>query len=345
MTRSAFAHLFTDHSPGEFRAVLTDDEHRASALFLQRWDGINDRARFGEVTQARVRAFAKEAGGAFLELKSGEEAFARLAAQNGLTEGAILSVEIKSEARAGKLARAFPTDRSPDDQSAFQRWLKVFPGGAALVPEPDPHRVDAAFEDVESPFVTLEGGGVLSFERTRALVAVDIDTAGRRGRGSAGARALTINREAAQEVARQISVRGLGGNVVMDCVAPLNHTASDQIRTMARRAFDHYAIPQAKVLKPSSIGLLQLSLPWRFMPVEDQLSANPGETQLIKRMRDLQREAAHNPMQLYTLRLGGSERDVYLSRKGDVDRALETHLSGRVMIEHSADAQSEAVKR
>ena len=320
MTLSPFVRLYTDNAPGEFRAVLADRDNRASALFLQRWDGVGDRARFGEITQARIRAFAPEAGGAFLELKSGEEAFARQAAQTGLTEGAILSVEIRSDARA-------------------------VPGGGALVPEPNAERVNAAFEEAETRFVTLEGGGTLSLERTRALIAVDIDTAGRRGRGSAAARALTINREAAQEVARQISLRGLGGNVVLDCVAPLNQSASDQIRTSARRAFDHYAISQAKVLKPSSIGLLQISVPWRFMPIEDQLQADPGETRLIKLMRDLQREATQYPMQLYTLRLGGLERDAYLSRKENVTLALESHFGARVLVEHSTEAKSEAVKR
>ena len=345
MTLSPFVRLYTDNAPGEFRAVLADRDNRASALFLQRWDGVGDRARFGEITQARIRAFAPEAGGAFLELKSGEEAFARQAAQTGLTEGAILSVEIRSEARAGKLARAEPTERRPNDQSSYERWLASVPGGGALVPEPNAERVNAAFEEAETRFVTLEGGGTLSLERTRALIAVDIDTAGRRGRGSAAARALTINREAAQEVARQISLRGLGGNVVLDCVAPLNQSASDQIRTSARRAFDHYAISQAKVLKPSSIGLLQISVPWRFMPIEDQLQADPGETRLIKLMRDLQREATQYPMQLYTLRLGGLERDAYLSRKENVTLALESHFGARVLVEHSTEAKSEAVKR
>lgn len=340
-----FSRVFTDDAPGEFRAVLADRDGRASALFVQRWDGNADRARYGDITQARIRAFAPEAGGAFLELRSGEEAFARLKSDTGLTEGAILSVDIRSEARGDKLARAEPTDLEATEMTAFSRWCSLFPGGGTLVPEAAPDRVAAAFEDIETQSVTLEGGGQLHIERTRALVAVDIDTAGRLGRGSAAARALTINREAAAEVARQMNLRGLGGNIVVDCVGPLNQSASEQIRTAARRGLDTYAITQAKVLKPSSIGLLQLSLPWRFMPIEDQLSLNPGETELIELLRQLRDEATQNPMQLYTLMLGGSAREAYLARTPDVTRAVERHFGARVIIDHAANAKSEIVKR
>ena len=345
MTGSAFSRIFTDDAPGEFRAVLADAHGRPSALFVQRWNGANDRARFGDITQARIRAFAPEAGGAFLELKSGEEAYTRLKPGSGFTEGAILSVEIRSEARADKLARAEPTDLETQDAPAFARWCSLFPGGETLVPEVAPDRVAAAFEDVESSSVTLEGGGRLHIDRTRALVAVDIDTAGRLGRGSAAARALTINREAAAEVARQISLRGLGGNVVVDCVGPLNQSASEQIRTAARRAFEAYAIDQAKVLKPSSIGLLQVSAPWRFMPISDQLTLDPGETDLLQLLQQLRDAARQNPMQLYTLMLGGVARDAYLARKSDVTRAVEDHFGARVIVEHAATAKSEILKR
>ena len=341
MTETPFANLITHSAPGEFRAALVDAEARPSALFVQRWGGAGERARYGEISQARIRSFSDDLSGGFVELRNGEDAFLRLKSRDGLTEGAILSVQIRSERRQDKLARVSISDKPIDGQSAFQRWLAVFPGATVLEGTEDPIAIEAAFSDVLEASSVLPGGGRLSVDQTRALLAIDIDTAGRTGSGSAGARALKINRAAVSEMARQISVRGLGGLVVLDCVDPLNNAASDRIRQAARTAFEFYAVPQAKVLKPSALGLLEASVPWRFMPVAEQIQENPAETELLDLLRELQRTARSAPMALYTLTLGGAVWSAYQARKSDLASSLETHFGGRVQISKSGDGKSE----
>lgn len=341
MTKTPFAKLITHSAPGELRAALVDAEARPSALFVQRWGGAGERARYGEISQARIRSFSDELSGGFVELRSGEDAFLRLKSREGLSEGAILSVEIRSERRGDKLARVSISDKPIDSQSALQRWLSVFPGAALLEGTEDPIAIESAFSDIRVASSVLTGGGRLSVEQTRALLAIDIDTAGRTGTGSAGARALKINQAAIIEMARQISIRGLGGLVVLDCVGPLNNAASDRIRQAARSAFELYAVPQAKVLKPSALGLLEASIPWRFMPVAEQIQDNPAETELLDLLREMQRAAQSEPMALYTLTLGGAVWSAYQSRKSDLAASLETHLGGRVQISKSSDGKSE----
>lgn len=345
MSGAPFAGVLTHDAPGEFRATIVDAKNQAVGLFIQRWSGVGDRARFGDVARARIRMFADHTAGAFLELTSGEEAFLNLKSRTGLTEGAIVSVEIRSEARHGKLARVSLTERGADGRTPFDRWRETFPGVRKFTPVEDEDTVSAAFNDAAFKSVVLPGGGQMHVDRTRALTAFDIDTAGRISSGSAGARALSINREAAIEMARQASLRGIGGNLVLDCLAPLNAASKDVIREKAKDAFSRLGLAGAKVLKPSPLGLLEVAIPWRFMPIEDQLNANAGETALLTLLSALQREAKATPTALYNLSLGGAVRQAYLARKTEVGHAMEHHFGARVIVVQSADSKSEFIRR
>ncbi|MBW7920890.1 MAG: ribonuclease E/G [Rubellimicrobium sp.] len=65
-----------------------------------------------------------------------------------------------------------------------------------------------------SPLVDLGGGAGMAVEVTRALVAVDVNTGG----DSSPAAALKANLAAARALPRQLRLRGLGGQVVVDFV-------------------------------------------------------------------------------------------------------------------------------
>ncbi|MEO0608077.1 MAG: ribonuclease E/G, partial [Pseudomonadota bacterium] len=211
MTLPSFVKLVQYEAPGQTCAVFLDQKDRPCRIFIERWNGAEVYARYGSVQRARLRRFADEIQGAFLELESGEEAFLRLKSRDALTEGAALCVKVMSERRRDKLARVSITAPVDDPVDSFSRWQTQLMGTPSCPVEHDRACVEAAIDEACSRRVTLPSGGHLHIERTRALTAVDIDTAGRRQKGSAGAKALSINREAAIELARQIALRGLGG--------------------------------------------------------------------------------------------------------------------------------------
>ena len=345
MSTVRYSKILVHDAPGERRAVLLDAEERPCRLFLQRWNGVGEPARLGSVHTARLRAFADAIDGAFLELESGEEVFLRLKQRDGLTEGAALGVEIVSEARKDKLARAMRTDEPVDDLDAWTRWLSQISGGSDLPLQSDPDGVAAAFDEALSPSVTLRGGGQLHIDRTRALSAFDIDTSGRVGKGSAGARALSANREALGAMARQVSLRGLGGNLVLDCLSPLNKSASEKLQSVGEAVFDAYELDGARVLRPSPLGLMEVSVPWRVAPIEDHLYAKPGETELLDLFRAVQREAAANPADLFELSLSKAARAAYLDRKQEAEAELQRYFGGRVTISQSVAEMSGVRKR
>ncbi|MEL7041981.1 MAG: ribonuclease E/G [Pseudomonadota bacterium] len=345
MTPPAIAQIVFQNAPGSFRAVARDSKGRALRLFLRRWNGVGERARFGSVHQARIRAFADTLRGAFLELESGEEVFLRLSDRADLTEGARLSVQVQSEKRAGKLARVSIVGTLPSAYDAYQNWLDTLCQGSLLPQDEAPDQVEAAFELALQSSVTLPGGGRLHVDRTRALSAFDIDTAGRVGKGSAAARALHINRAAVQEMARQVCLRGLGGTLVLDCVAPLNANTRDRLHADARAAMSAYDLSGAQVLKPSAIGLLQVSLPWTVTPLADLLEEDPAETQLLALLRSLDRAAKSAPNSLLTLALSDPDWRAYSDHKAATDTALQSHLHGRVNVVRSGNERSETVLR
>jgi Ribonuclease G/E len=289
-----------------------------------------------------VRAFADELRGAFCELSTGQEAFIRLKARGGLSEGAAIRVRVQSEARADKLARVVITDEPLADQAAFDLWRAMIAASQDAEIREDRDAVGAVFDDVSSPTVVLSGGGTLHIARTRALTAIDVDTSGRGDKGSAAARALAINRDAVTEMVRQIGLRGLGGLFVLDCVSPINADAATRLRNTAREAFERNGFPHAKVLKPSVLGLLEASTAWRVRPIDEISSEQPAETKLLELLRALQREAEAQANGFFELCLNDEIWRTYMLRKREVDQALAEGFSGRVTVVKSNAEQNEA---
>lgn len=100
---------------------------------------------------------------------------------------------------------------------ACRDWLEPAPD--SFVTEPggfDAHGLPEMIAALGAPRVALPGGGHMMIEPTRALLAVDVNT----GPDTSPAAALKANIAAARELPRQLRLRGLGGQVVVD-FAPL----------------------------------------------------------------------------------------------------------------------------
>jgi Rne/Rng family ribonuclease len=83
-----------------------------------------------------------------------------------------------------------------------------------------------------SPRVELPGGGHMMIEPTRARIAVDVNT----GTDTSPAAALKANIAAAREMPRQLRLRGLGGQVVID-FAPMPKRERVTLEQQLRTAF------------------------------------------------------------------------------------------------------------
>jgi Rne/Rng family ribonuclease len=103
--------------------------------------------------------------------------------------------------------------------------------------EGDPFDHFGVWDEIEAlagPRVALPSGGTMLVEPTSALVAVDVNTGG----DFSPAAGLKANLEAARELPRQLRLRGLGGQVVVD-FAPMpkkdRRRLEDALKTSLRR--------------------------------------------------------------------------------------------------------------
>lgn len=94
------------------------------------------------------------------------------------------------------------------------------------------HGVEEAIDALMRPDIALPGGGSLVIEPTRAFVAVDINT----GADTSPAASLKANIAAARDLPRQLRLRGLGGQVIVD-FAPMPKKDRATLEQQLRVAF------------------------------------------------------------------------------------------------------------
>ncbi|MCC2680915.1 MAG: RNAse [Nitrosospira multiformis] len=150
-------------------------------------------------------------------------------------------------------------------EQACQFMGHVMPGNVARVklyrddvPLFSRFQIEHQIETAYSRQVTLPSGGAIVIDHTEALVSVDVNSA-RATRGSdIEQTALATNLEAADEIARQLRLRDLGGLVVIDFI---DMEVSRNQREVENRLHDALRYDRARVQmgKISRFGLLELS--------------------------------------------------------------------------------------
>lgn len=116
------------------------------------------------------------------------------------------------------------------------------------------HQIESAF----AREVRLPSGGAIVIDHTEALVSVDVNS-GRATRGSdIEHTAFNTNLEAAEEVARQLRLRDLGGLVVIDFIDMESQRNQREVENALRDAL-HVDRARVQTGKISRFGLLELS--------------------------------------------------------------------------------------
>jgi ribonuclease E len=116
------------------------------------------------------------------------------------------------------------------------------------------HQIESAY----SRQVTLPSGGAIVIDHTEALVAVDVNSARATKGGDIEETALRTNLEAADEVARQLRLRDLGGLIVVDFIDMESQKNQREVENRFRDAL-RYDRARVQIGKISRFGLLELS--------------------------------------------------------------------------------------
>lgn len=233
----------------------------ARLLFRSRWaivtpgaPGLNISRRIkDEEVRAALQALA-------------EAAMAGAAEDHGLIlrsacEGADPEAVAEDVAAMRDLAAAVTADLAgaaellvdgPDaHEAAWRDWAEPTPddvieGGFG------PMGVWEMIDALRSPRVALPGGGHMMVEPTRALVAVDVNT----GPDTSPAAAMKANVAAARDLPRQLRLRGLGGQVVVD-FAPMAKKDRGTLDQVLKAAFRGEG--EANLAGWTGLGLYELT--------------------------------------------------------------------------------------
>ncbi|WP_343655252.1 Rne/Rng family ribonuclease [Cupriavidus sp.] len=148
-------------------------------------------------------------------------------------------------------ARAFMSVVMPDNMSRVKKYRDDVPLFSRFQIE---HQIESAY----SRMVMLPSGGAIVIDHTEALVSVDVNSA----RATKGAdieeTALRTNLEAADEIARQLRLRDLGGLIVIDFIDMESGKAQKDVETRLKDALRHDRA-RVQMGKISRFGLMELS--------------------------------------------------------------------------------------
>jgi len=127
-------------------------------------------------------------------------------------------------------------------------------------PVPLFHRFDIErqIEGINAREAPLKSGGSLVFDQTEALVAIDVNSGKSRGARDAETNAFNTNREAVDEICRQLRLRDLGGVIVNDLIDMRDLKRRRQIETQFRNNLKNDRA-RTRVGSISQFGLLEMT--------------------------------------------------------------------------------------
>ncbi|TDK23715.1 Rne/Rng family ribonuclease [Luteimonas aestuarii] len=133
-------------------------------------------------------------------------------------------------------------------------------------------QIESQIESAYERTVRLPSGGALVIDQTEALTAVDVNSARATRGGDIEETAFNTNLEAAEEVARQLRIRDLGGLVVIDFIdmSSNKHQREVENRLQSALRFDRARVQLGRI---SRFGLLEMS--------RQRLRASLGESSQI----------------------------------------------------------------
>ena len=116
------------------------------------------------------------------------------------------------------------------------------------------HQIETAY----SRQVPLPSGGAIVIDHTEALVAIDVNSARATKGGDIETTAFNTNLEAAEEIARQLRLRDLGGLIVIDFIDMESAKNQREVENRLRDALK-YDRARVQLGKISRFGLMELS--------------------------------------------------------------------------------------
>lgn len=220
--------------------------------------------------------------------------------------------------------------------------VKLFDGKEPLF---HTYKIEEEIDRIQSRHVPLPGGASLVIDQTEALVAIDVNSGSYRADNDPEKSAYLVNMRAAEEIARQIRLRDLGGVIVNDFIDMRDERHRRGVERKLRECVERDRA-RTKVLRISQFGLIEMTRQ-RIRPslrrsiYEDCPCCNgtgqvkTAESMAIEVMRALMTAAAHADVADVKVELHQQVADYLINKKRREMTDLEEEY-GVVVHVHSA---------
>lgn len=134
----------------------------------------------------------------------------------------------------------------------------------------DRYKVTPQVAEIYNRIVELPSGGYLCIDETEALVAIDINTGKSKSGTAQRDLILNTNLEAANEIARQLRLRNIGGQVVIDFI-DMNKAQDRELINKTMHKLSELDHARTKILPISKFGLMEMTRQREHESVKDSL--------------------------------------------------------------------------
>ncbi|MEK7756974.1 MAG: Rne/Rng family ribonuclease, partial [Planctomycetota bacterium] len=222
--------------------------------------------------------------------------------------------------------------------------------------EPLFHRmgIEAEIERINLRHVPLKSGGSLVIESTEALVAIDVNSGRFRSPDDAEETALRINMEAAEEIARQLRLRDLGGLIVCDFIDLRLDRNKRKVEQSLRDALKKHK-ERARISKISAFGLIEMTRQRQGPSIKRSLYADcphckgtgnvkMPESVILDVMRTVQLAMHHEQVQKVIVVVASDIAYQLLNSKRTVLGRIESETGKTVVIRGDAGFTSDQME-
>jgi ribonuclease E len=135
------------------------------------------------------------------------------------------------------------------------KMIKLYKDRKAIF---DKYRLEDQIHVIYEAQVNLKSGGYLIIEPTEAMITIDVNSGRASNKKNVEETAFKTNVEAAEEIARQLRLRDLGGLIVIDFIDMRDHKHEAEVEKIFKKAMsvDRSRIQLSRI---SKFGLLELS--------------------------------------------------------------------------------------
>lgn len=120
------------------------------------------------------------------------------------------------------------------------------------------YNIEKQIEQTFQRQVPLPSGGAIVIEETEALIAIDVNTGSHKNKGNENDTIYQVNLEAADEVARQIRLRNIGGLIIIDFIDMKQRKHRNAILSRVRKAMTQDKA-KTHILPISPLGIMQMT--------------------------------------------------------------------------------------